>query len=509
MSERRPGDGSAFAVRRKRTLIVSDVHLSQTHPDDPTDPMWMRYRRSDLHPDAEFAALVDHALDIFSGDAIELCFNGDVLDFDAPWVKDGTSSFDEFPLDDAGCAAQAERILSDHPGWFGAVARVLLAGHRVLFLSGNHDVELYWPGARTAIRAHLVKLCRAHATSNSRTTPDEIAASIESRVRFRAWFHVTEDGIYLEHGSQYDVFNGVPWPMLPVRKEKDWIHPVMGKLAFKRTGSRMGYFNPYYEETFYMGLTGYLGHFISRYLLSRRRHIVRTWFWGGISTVLEVFRGRHRQDWTSENRARAVEEIGASKAAIDATQALRADLAERTMLPILRELWLDRVTLAFAVALAIGFASLFGTRPALVVAAIAIALFVGYEVKTPKPDIRTYDSTTDRARELYEVHHVRAICLGHTHRPYGIWDERGRFWGNSGSWCPAFRDAECTEKVLAERPVLILTSEGDELEGGLFGWANGRLEAQGKATLPLDEARELPKRAALTEIAEPRAAADC
>ena len=226
------------ATRRKRTLIVSDVHLSQTHPDIPSDPMWMRYRRADLHPDAEFAALVDHALADFEGDAIELVFNGDVLDFDAPWVKDGQSSFEEFPVDDAGCAAQAERILSDHPGWFRAVARLLLAGHRVLFLSGNHDVELYWPGARAAIREHLVVLCRNEAVAAPRVTPEEIATSIDERVRFRAWFHVTEDLIYLEHGSQYDIFNGVPWPMMPVGKKRDWVHPVMGKLAFKRTGSR-------------------------------------------------------------------------------------------------------------------------------------------------------------------------------------------------------------------------------------------------------------------------------
>src|SRR6478672_6273056 len=105
---------------RRHTVIVSDVHLSQTHPDDPTDPLWMRYRRAEFHPDEDFEALVDHVLAGLDSAAF-------VLDFDAPWVKGGESSFDEFPLDDAGCAAQARRILADHPRWFGAVARVLLA----------------------------------------------------------------------------------------------------------------------------------------------------------------------------------------------------------------------------------------------------------------------------------------------------------------------------------------------------------------------------------------------
>ena len=108
------------------------------------------------------------------------------------------------------------------PPGFGAVARLLLAGHRVLFLSGNHDVELYLArGARGDPRAPGRPLPDANRSAAPRATPDEIAASIEERVRFRAWFHVTEDRIYLEHGSQYDVFNGVPWPMLPVVTQRD------------------------------------------------------------------------------------------------------------------------------------------------------------------------------------------------------------------------------------------------------------------------------------------------
>ncbi len=78
---------------RRHTVIVSDVHLSQAHPEDAADPLWMRYRKREFHPDTDFASLVDHLLAEHGNDAIELVFNGDVLDFDAPWVKDGTSSF--------------------------------------------------------------------------------------------------------------------------------------------------------------------------------------------------------------------------------------------------------------------------------------------------------------------------------------------------------------------------------------------------------------------------------
>src|SRR5262245_41279123 len=108
----------------------------------------MRYRRREFHPDADFASLIDFLLADPEGGPLEVVWNGDVFDFDAPWVKDGQSSFDEYPLTDEGCSEHARRIVADHPVWFRAAARLVLAGHRLLVLSGNHDVELVWPGVR-------------------------------------------------------------------------------------------------------------------------------------------------------------------------------------------------------------------------------------------------------------------------------------------------------------------------------------------------------------------------
>jgi UDP-2,3-diacylglucosamine pyrophosphatase LpxH len=445
---------------RRHTVIISDVHLSQAHPADPSDPLWMRYRLRDYHPDEEYAGFVDHLLATRGGDAIELVYNGDVFDFDAPWVKDGTSSFDEFPLDDAGCADHIRRILRDHDVWLRATARLLLAGHRLLIMSGNHDVELHWPGVRRAIREEIARVAPLDARA------------LEERVRFRAWFHVTEDGIYIEHGSQYDMFSCVRYPMLPVTRTRDWTHPQMGKLAFKRTGSRMGYFNPYYEETFYLGFVGYMRHWYEFYARSHR-HVIRTWFWGGLRTVAEIWRHRHGEDWSAENRALARAETGARADQIDRTAALFARSADRTMIPILRELWLDRVALlGLVVSCALAALALGGARAAGISLGVTFVLGAIYEIATPKPDLRTYDSAPHTVRTLFEIHGARAICLGHTHRPFGAWDDGdpARFYGNSGSWCPAFRDQLCTQPVLARRPLLVLTSEGGEMWGGLHWW---------------------------------------
>ncbi len=466
---------SAPAARPHHTVVISDVHLIQAHPEDPSDPLWMRYRLRDHHPDADLASLVDHLLETRGDGIIELVWDGDVLDFDAPWVKDGTSSFDEFPPDEAGCAAHLRRILADHPVWVAAAARLVAAGHRLLVMSGNHDVELVWPAVRRALRDELgLAAARAGLPLDAR--------ALEERVRFRAWFHVTEDGIYVEHGNQYDLFSNVRYPMLPLARGRSRIHPQLGKLAFRRTGARMGYLNPYCDEVFYLGFIGYMTHWLRFYARSRR-HSLRTWLRGSVRTVAEIWRDRHREDWTRENRALARAETGASDAAVDRTAALAARSAEHTMLPILRELWLDRLAIlavvlaATALALALG-----GARAGILALAAAGALAVVYERVTPKPDPRSYDAPPESVRRLFAIHGVRAVCLGHTHRPSGAW-ERGddgapRFLGNSGSWCPAFRDPACTDPVLARRPLLLLTSEGGALGGGLFWWDGRGLVAE-------------------------------
>jgi hypothetical protein len=459
-------------ARRRHTVVLSDVHLSQAHPEDPSDPLWMRYRRRDHHPDGDLAALVDHLLATRGEDAIELVWNGDVFDFDAPWVKDGQSTFDEFPLDEAGCTEHFRRILADHPVWLSATARLLSAGHRLLVLSGNHDVELHWPAVRRALREQLGRLSGLDAEA------------LADRVRFRHWFHVTEDGIYLEHGSQYDLFSSVHHPMLPLTRDRAAIHPQTGKLAFKRTGARMGYFNPYDERTFYLGFSGYLRHWLRFYARSHR-HIVRTWLSGAVRTAADIWRRRHREDWTAENRALARAEIGASDEAIDLTAALAAAPAEDTMIPILRQLWLDRLAmLAGVLAVAPSALALGGRRPAFVALAAAAAGIAVYERTTPMPDPCRYEAAPGAARRLLGIHGARAVCLGHTHRPYGIWQggSAPRFSGNSGSWCPAFRDQLCLEPVLPRRPLLLLTGEEEALSGGLFWWDGAELRPEPGAT---------------------------
>jgi UDP-2,3-diacylglucosamine pyrophosphatase LpxH len=77
-----------------------------------------------------------------------------------------------------------------HPGFHDALATWVCAGGRILFVTGNHDVELYWPLVRDAIRLEL----------SDRGAPAEQAAQ---RVGF-ADGRVTIGNVHIEHGHQYE-----------------------------------------------------------------------------------------------------------------------------------------------------------------------------------------------------------------------------------------------------------------------------------------------------------------
>jgi hypothetical protein len=104
-------------------------------------------------------------------------------------------------------------------------------------------------------------------------------------------------------------------------------------------------------------------------------------------------------------------------------------------------------------------------------------LFLAYELSIPKlPIDETWRRVQRAARGVARVHRARAVIFGHTHQPAGAWED-GVFYGNTGTWSPAFKDLECTQPLHDERPVVWLASDGradGRLEGGLMTWKAGR-----------------------------------
>jgi UDP-2,3-diacylglucosamine pyrophosphatase LpxH len=478
----------------RHTVAISDIHLCEA---EPGSGLWMRYRQKSYSPDAEIAEMLDALRERVRGDALSVVLNGDIFDFDAPRVVEHESVFHDLPRTAEHAVPMAAAILDDHDEFVAALARVLDEGHSVVFVSGNHDVQMTLPEVREIVRGRLVDAALALRPGAAAVSAD-VRAELEARVLFRAWFHETPDGIVLEHGNQYDAYCSYRYPMAPFGSLPGEIQPTMGSLATRLLVSRMGYFNPHVDDTFMLSTFGYIAHW-ARYYLFSRRSLAVAWAVGALRTIatLVLRRDPEKRERRRANIASAVRETGAPMKVVARHARLFERPAEDRLDLVVRELWVDRVgllglsvlLLVLAVALLPGLLKL--------LALLSPVALVVYEVRTPKlPLDETWRRVNRAARRVAKIHKARAVVLGHTHNPEGVWDG-DVFYGNTGSWSAAFHDIACTQPLFDERPLVWLTSDDDtrgKLRGGLFSWKDGRFVSrdQGGSPSPRDDGAPRP-----------------
>jgi UDP-2,3-diacylglucosamine pyrophosphatase LpxH len=459
----------------KHTVVISDVHLCEGVPGDD---LWMRWRQRPYFPDAEFEALVSTLLAaIGERDRIEFVFNGDLFDFDAGRVIDGQVRFEDLPRTEPVAAEIIDRILHDHEGYVRACGRLLAGGHTLVFVAGNHDPQLGFDAVRGRIREHLT---RAAGTA--------LAAK---RVLFRQWFHHAENGVHIEHGNQYDPYCSFRYPMaphLPPERGRDReIHATVGSVAFRWLGSRLGYMNPHVDSSWELTLPQYMRHWLDHYLFTQHS-LAATWFRGSYEVIAQTLKGRH--DRGSPDRAvrdvdAAARETGCDVELVREHAALFEKPADENFHRVVREFWVDRMLLGAACAAAVAVPVLVRNRKAVSVAVGIPALFAAYELAVPAPSMEAnYERIAAKAVDIARIYRARAVIFGHTHVPYGRWDD-GVFQGNSGTWSAAYRDMACTEPVdVRGKPVIWLRDREGVLEGGLHRWDGQHLTPDEARTSP-------------------------
>jgi len=454
------------------TIVMSDIHLSEVEPGTGA---WMRHRQRPFLPDREIADMLGAVRKAVRGEELTLVLDGDVFDFDAPRVIDGHSVCHDLPRDaDHGVPALA-LILDDHPLVVDALARVLDEGHEIVFVTGNHDILLTLP----EVRAHLAaRLCDA-AMSLRAEDLGPSRASLSARIHFRAWMHITRDGIVIEHGHLYDPYCSYRYPMAPYANDKREIVATMGSLGTRLLVSRLGYFNPHDDRSVMLSKAGYLLHW-ARYYLVSRRSIALIWAFG-VARVLgtlwrsreQPLRARHRG-----NILACARETGARIAAIARHARLIEPPAEGRLFRVARELWVDRVIIALlGVLLGIAWAALTPAPWRLLGALLPPLVFAAYDRAAPKPPLADTWLRVGRVmRKVAHIHGARAVVFGHTHTPEGAWED-GVFFGNSGSWSAATGGERGDEPRVGEHPFVWLKSDArGEIEGGLYAWVGGAIE---------------------------------
>jgi UDP-2,3-diacylglucosamine pyrophosphatase LpxH len=222
----------------KKILIASDLHLNVGQdPDTGTYSLVENFLA-----DNAFARWLNHYRD-HAAKAALLVLNGDIFDFDRvtaiPESDNDFTAWSEYlaqlgvtkspaelresvgrverryglRTNDYKTAWKLLRIFSGHAAVFKALAGWISAGGRLIFVKGNHDLELHWPLAKKAIRMELVK---------NGVGEDQA----EQCVAFCA-DSITIGNIYIEHGQQYEEMTRIEGdPVLP--KKSDQINLSLG-----------------------------------------------------------------------------------------------------------------------------------------------------------------------------------------------------------------------------------------------------------------------------------------
>jgi UDP-2,3-diacylglucosamine pyrophosphatase LpxH len=432
MPERRVEPGSF--------LVVSDLHLSdfEEHADG-----WKAHKRACYSIDREFDALVDTFLGEGEG-ARTLVLNGDIFDFDLVTAVPQDGRFElsgsercrgMLPTADKS-AWKLQRMLSDHEGFVHTLAKLLAAGHKVVYVMGNHDRELHFP----EVQQVLVAALRAAVSAMG-------ARFDEAALRFEPWFYYVPGVLYAEHGQQYDYYSSFRNLLSPVVQTRAGriIALSMGNLSNRYLVNRMGFFNPHASD-YIMQMYHYVLHWLRFYAFSRHG-IVWNWFWGSLLVVarlLALKKASHKRP--ADYDALLQQTASAAGLPIGTVRALgdlhRPPITMR-FYRILREFWIDRLLLALlmlsvTVALAISGVPLWlklmvplSTFPLLYF--IYESLARGETIFSAEHEIPRY------AMEISSLLDARIVTFGHTHRPRVVPLGHESAFVDTGTWAPMSR----------------------------------------------------------------------
>lgn len=134
-----------------------------------------------------------------------LIFNGDTFDLlrVEPEQDGRVSGRAPAFLTPTAAAQLLDHILLGHPTFVQALARALMGGLGLLFLPGNHDIELQWPPVQEVLRRAVASAVCDLGGDGPRL--------VEAALQFRPWFYFERGRVWIEHGCQYDPENAFRW----------------------------------------------------------------------------------------------------------------------------------------------------------------------------------------------------------------------------------------------------------------------------------------------------------
>ncbi len=443
-------------------FVVSDLHLCdvEEHVDG-----WKAYKSARFVFDRELDAAVEDFLASGSpGDERIVVLNGDVIDFDlvtaapkdAPWPVSRAERRRGMDPTEPKSIWKLQRVLADHPRFVRMVSRVLAAGHRVVYVMGNHDRELHFDGVQQALRSAVASCAEAEGE-----TVDV------QRLAFEPWFFHVPGELYAEHGQQYDYYTSFRYilaPTVPGRREETLALP-MGNLSNRELMSEMGFFNPH-ASNYILNVYRYITHWLRHYAFSRRS-IATRWFFGSIWVLAKLIQTksivqRHPPDHDALLEALA-KRVGLPLQTVLALDRLKAQPITNRWYRVVREFWIDRLIVTGLMA-AITVLLLLSTFPLWVKLMVPLStfplLYLIYESFAHGDTIFSAEHrATTHAREIAKVVDTRVVTFGHSHTPLISPVAPEVTYVNTGTWAPVWKEGT-HELTPGLRNVLIVRVEG-------------------------------------------------
>jgi UDP-2,3-diacylglucosamine pyrophosphatase LpxH len=493
-------------------VVVSDLHIGRgKNPDSGR-----YYELEAFFYDDDFRRFCEWLVAdaAASGRDFKLLLNGDTFDLlrldPVPLPEDLESSSSrkrarsERPpfapvLTPSRAAAELARILEGHPKFCRGLATVLAAGHEVIVLPGNHDIEIQWEPVQQAMREALVDTDML----------GDVDAAL-SRLRFLPWFYHEPGRVWIEHGCQYDPENAFFFPLRRNLVElPDAVHEAELDNPLGNFFQRYLY-NAFGHITFIVPSTRANARYLKwlsvndpGLLLGIVRSHWRFW-WQVVKRVLKYpSRARTR---IADNHARELAELAESSGLgktlyeIDGLkdthtdlvqairgfgwQAIKASLALLLVGTLVLGTWfagyhaINQVTLGF-VGKAVLFLMFSFVFLVMLFGALAYTVLRGGAAVPPEPMRRA-------AHEIARLVGVPIVSFGHSHDEV-LWrnasDGQTSWYFNTGTWIAVF-----THDVLLPRERVQFTHlRVRDAEAELLHWSPGRGEPL--PVILLDEAR--------------------
>ena len=407
-------------------LLISDLHLgSHLKP---------RMRGEEVHLasriEETFPRFMEHYL---RGGRWQLVINGDFIDF---W---NIELPEQRHVDGERLAvARLHAVLDAHPAVEDALGRFLAAGNGIVFVTGNHDAELLYPGVRAALVDRLEGAIPTSVDdpdiSITRTGLVRLDELPPGRIRFVRWFLREEGGAWIEHGHKFDPSCATPAALSPTRGGK--LVQTVAEVATRSFANVMPEIDYDAPDKFtaadYVRWAVARGwRFVLRVILLYLRTVSRILaLWAGPGRV-----DRHGQQAHEERLARVAANAGLQMSALLALEQMAPPPSATTVAGLFKLTALDHVFVT-TVPLACGWllARSMGAPGWMGLAVgLAVAVFGVVRLRKGRKRRDVARDMLEVAARVGEVTGVPLVLMGHSH--HGTLQRLGDVvYANSGSW---------------------------------------------------------------------------